>query len=81
MTHIMWNIDFDTDDEYWVKKDPDWYTDDDDPETHSSPFLRPEVVYGEDYLGMAKKRYHRKTVEYKDINRTVNEFVDSHGIR
>lgn len=82
LTHLVWNVDFDTNDEYFVERDPSWYTDDDDPEQFSSPFLRPEVLYAidEKYTEMNRIRYHRKTVEYIDIKKTIDAFVQAHGI-
>lgn len=83
VNHLLWNVDFDTSDEYWVKTDPDWYVDDDDEgEQYSSPFLRPEVVYCKfnKWGEMHRTRYHRKTVEYHNILRAINEFVSMYGI-
>ena len=80
-THLMWNVDFDTKDEGWVKVQPEWETDDNEPETLTSPFLRPEVIYSMDSYGrMCRERYHRKTVEYINIKKTIDSFVQEHGI-
>ena len=77
--HLMWNVDFDTNEEYMVKADPSW---DVGSEELSSPFLRPEVVYGDinKWDEMNRERYHRKTVEYKDIGKTIAGFVNGHSI-
>lgn len=82
MTHMVWTVDFDTNDKYWVDKDPAWETDNNDPEEYSSPFLRPEVVYAkfERYAEMNRLRYSRKIVEYNEIKKTIDEFVQAHDI-
>ena len=82
MKHLVWNVDFDTADEYWVKRQPEWEGCE-DAEEHSSPFLRPEVVYCDypRWAEMHRIKYHRKTVEYKDINKTITEFVERFGIK
>ena len=81
LKHLVWNVDFDTTDEYWVKKQPEWEGCE-DAEEYSSPFLRPEAVYCEypRWAEMHKKVYHRKTVEYKDIHKMITEFVEENGI-
>ena len=81
LTHMVWNVDFDTSDEGWVKRDPEWWTDDDEPEHHSSPFLRPEVIYARDFSKAVKTRYHRQTVEYNKIAKVIDAFVESSGIK
>lgn len=79
LRHLQWHVDFDTNDEYKVKADPEWETD--ESYDYSSPFLRPEVVYARNYAEMNRIRYHRKTVEYIDIRKTISEFVEMNGIK
>lgn len=86
MTHLMWAVDFDTDDERIVDRNPNWLCDEEDEyemgKIRSTPFLRPEVLYGRgDWSFLMREYHHRKVVEYIDINRTVNEFVKEMGIR
>lgn len=82
LTHLRWNVDFDTNDEYEVPVDPEWLYDEDGArKTWSSPFLRPEVVYARDYRGMNQKRYFRRTVEYIHIRTVIDDFVEKHGIK
>ena len=83
-TRFLWNVDFDTNDEYEAEIQPEWRESDElsGRTVLSVPFLRPEVVYCKDgQWGKAnRERYHRKTVAYKDIYKTICEFVDAHCI-
>ena len=76
LRHLLWNVDFDTTDEWDAKG----YEVDPNDDTWSTPFLRTEVLYAEDYHSAARKFYHRKEVEYKDIYKTICTFVEEHGI-
>lgn len=77
LTHLMWNVDFDTTDEYMAEGIE---TDDPQYDPWSTPFLRTEVLYAKDYHAAAVKYYHRKKVEYKDIKNTIKQFAKEKGI-
>lgn len=77
MTHLMWNVDFDTTDEYMAKG----YEVDPGMDAWSTPFLRVEVLYAKDYGKATRIYYNRQTVEYKDIYKTACNFMDAHGIK
>ena len=76
LRHLMWNVDFDTTDEWDAKG----FDIDPNDSTWSMPFLRTEVLYATDYHAAVRKFYHRKEVEYKDIYKTIFDFVETHGI-
>lgn len=77
LKHLMWNVDFDTHEE-WIARG---YEVDPNDSPLSMPFLRTEVLYAEDYHKAARMYYHRVKVEYKDIRKTICEFCDKHGIK
>ena len=76
LKHLMWNVDFDNSEE-WIAKGYDIDPNDD---PHSIPFYRVEVLYAANYSEAARKFYQRRTVEYKDIYKTISEFCDRNGI-
>ena len=76
-THLRWNVDFDTPDE-WMAHGYDVDPNDDG---WSIPFHRTEVLYAKDYHEAARKYYHRVKAEYKDIHKTIEAFCDLHGIK
>ena len=78
LKHLMWNVDFDTTDE-WIA--PNVYEVDPGMDMLSTPFLRIEVIYADNYHKATRVYYHRQIVEYKDIYKTACEFMDTHGTK
>lgn len=76
LKHLLWHVDFDITDE-WMANGFDIDPNDDG---WSMPFLRTEVLYAKNYTEAAQKFYNRRTVEYKDIHKTISAFCDQHGI-
>lgn len=47
----------------------------------STPFLRDEVIYADNYWTAHKTRYFTKWVDYEDIRTVVLEFINDHGLK